>query len=192
MNFPNKLTFSRIILGPLFMLSFFGGKIYLSVALILANLIGDFFDGYIARKNKNVTKLGEILDPSIDLLFFLFVYLSFSLNGYNKINWFIIPVLLIFLSFIPNIKKSLFEKKPLKDGSFEFSKTNEIKVFHTKTKYFHTPLLYAFAIISTLGHNFEIIFLATIALFTITCLETFLRSIKHSLESIKIGKKPKL
>ena len=85
MNLPTKITFSRIIaiilmIIGLFVLSFFKfdlpilgntniNLIFLIVCIffIVASLT-DFLDGYLARKNNQVTDLGKFLDPVADKL----------------------------------------------------------------------------------------------------------------------------
>ena len=85
MNLPTKITFSRIIaiilmIIGLFVLSFFRfdlpilgntkiNLIFLIVCIffIVASLT-DFLDGYLARKNNQVTDLGKFLDPVADKL----------------------------------------------------------------------------------------------------------------------------
>lgn len=181
MNFPNKLTLSRIILGPLFLLSFISGRIYFSLFFLSLNFFGDIIDGYLARKRKETTKFGEIIDPSVDLLFFLFVGLSFSLEGVEEINWFLIPVIFILLSFFPNIKNRILQKKPIREGPFQFAKSGEVKIFHTKTKYIHSPLIYTYVFLVLFDLNFGAIFWLAIVVFTLTCFEAFLRSVKFSL-----------
>ncbi|HOK35217.1 MAG TPA: CDP-alcohol phosphatidyltransferase family protein [Candidatus Pacearchaeota archaeon] len=174
MNFVNKLTLSRAILGPIFLWSFLENKTNLAFICLCLNLIGDFFDGFLARKRKEVSKTGEVIDPAVDLLFFAFVGLSFSLKGINEINYFLIPILFISFSFLPNLKK----------GFFLFTDLNELTIFHTKTKYLHTPLIYLLCILMIFNlQNVEytILFWLTFVLFTLTTLETFLRSLKFSI-----------
>lgn len=71
MNIPNSLTILRIILIPLFVVVMltsipYGGTI--GAALFLFAALTDSLDGYLARKWKQTTKLGAILDPLADKL----------------------------------------------------------------------------------------------------------------------------
>jgi len=71
MNLANKLTLSRIFLIPVFMLILliripFGEYIAAIVFIIAASTDG--LDGYIARKRKEVTNLGKLMDPLADKL----------------------------------------------------------------------------------------------------------------------------
>ena len=74
MNLPNKLSFLRIILVPLFMLFLFlrnDFPVYadiLALVTFVAAAITDGLDGYIARREQIITKLGKILDPLADKL----------------------------------------------------------------------------------------------------------------------------
>ncbi|MBO5328511.1 MAG: CDP-diacylglycerol--glycerol-3-phosphate 3-phosphatidyltransferase, partial [Clostridia bacterium] len=69
MNLPNKLTISRVLMIPLFVLFFylnFAGHYFVAVGVFALACITDFLDGYIARKYKLVTNLGKFLDPIAD------------------------------------------------------------------------------------------------------------------------------
>lgn len=83
MNIPNKITISRIILIPIFILLFtipvtWGEVMIGSEVLPVTHLIGgiifiiaagtDWLDGYYARKYNLVTNLGKFLDPLADKL----------------------------------------------------------------------------------------------------------------------------
>ncbi|MGB4253616.1 MAG: CDP-alcohol phosphatidyltransferase family protein [Minisyncoccales bacterium] len=171
MTFVNKLTLSRIVLGPIFLWAFMAEKNILAFTCLCFNLIGDFLDGFLARKRKETSKLGEVLDPAVDLLFFLFIGFSFSLKGINEINYFLIPVLFIGLSFLPNIKQ----------GFFLFTDINELTIFHTKTKYIHTPLIYLLCSLMIFDFEYWFLFWLVFVIFSLTALETFLRSVKVSM-----------
>jgi CDP-diacylglycerol--glycerol-3-phosphate 3-phosphatidyltransferase len=78
MNLPNTLTVARIFLVPLLvsvLLTKFEGRLVmgLPVELVAAAIFGiasltDWLDGYLARRRKQVTTLGQILDPLADKL----------------------------------------------------------------------------------------------------------------------------
>lgn len=71
MNLPNKLTVLRIILIPLFV-CFLLVKIpygtYLAAFIFILAALTDSLDGYLARRWRQITKLGIILDPLADKL----------------------------------------------------------------------------------------------------------------------------
>ncbi len=71
LNLPNVLTIFRIFLVPLFMF-FLLTRIqygnYLAAGVFIMAAVTDSLDGYIARRRKQVTKLGIILDPLADKL----------------------------------------------------------------------------------------------------------------------------
>ncbi len=70
MNLPNKITLTRILFIPVFILVFFLDMIpynYLIAGIIYAvAAFTDFIDGYIARSRGLVTNLGKFLDPIAD------------------------------------------------------------------------------------------------------------------------------
>lgn len=74
LNLPNKITISRIVLIPLviffYLANFIPYNIGKFVALFVFMLAAytDHLDGYLARKNNQVTNLGKFLDPIADKL----------------------------------------------------------------------------------------------------------------------------
>ena len=78
MNLPNTLSVARIFLVPVLvsvLLTKFEGRVImgLPVELVAAAIFGiasltDWLDGYLARRRKQVTTLGQILDPLADKL----------------------------------------------------------------------------------------------------------------------------
>lgn len=74
MNTPNKITLFRIILIPVFIV-FFLGQLpdqktadIVSLCLFATASVSDFLDGWLARKNHQVTDFGKLMDPLADKL----------------------------------------------------------------------------------------------------------------------------
>ena len=81
MNLPNKLTIFRIILVPIMVIKPYLGNtgniseipiswIIIDLIFILAS-ITDKLDGYLARKNNQITTFGKFLDPLADKILVL-------------------------------------------------------------------------------------------------------------------------
>jgi CDP-diacylglycerol--glycerol-3-phosphate 3-phosphatidyltransferase len=78
MNLPNALTLGRIFLIPLLvvvLLTKFEGRLIFGVRkeLVGAAIFGiaaltDWLDGYLARRRKQITTLGQLMDPLADKL----------------------------------------------------------------------------------------------------------------------------
>ena len=78
LNLPNALTIARIVLVPLLvvvLLTKFEGRMVFGVRkeLVGAAIFGiasltDWLDGYLARRRKQVTTLGQLMDPLADKL----------------------------------------------------------------------------------------------------------------------------
>jgi cardiolipin synthase len=76
-NIPNIISIIRIILTIPFIV-LLNNKFYSLVMLIFPLIIiSDFLDGFIARKTKNVTKIGVILDPIADKILLISTFIVF-------------------------------------------------------------------------------------------------------------------
>ena len=107
MNLPNKLTVFRIILVPIIVIislinipgEFMGvptNMIVMGIIFIIASLT-DKLDGYLARKNNQVTTFGKFLDPIADKILVLAVMIIFV--ELNKLpSW--VPIIVLFREFI--------------------------------------------------------------------------------------------
>ena len=68
-NLPNLLTAFRILLVPILvvvLLTELDGREFIGLGLFLLAALTDFLDGFLARRNKQVTNLGKLLDPAAD------------------------------------------------------------------------------------------------------------------------------
>ncbi len=74
LNLPNLLTFTRILLIPVFVMLFAtptpDRSLMAAIVFVVAALT-DLLDGYLARKSGQVTMLGKLLDPIADKLLVL-------------------------------------------------------------------------------------------------------------------------
>ena len=87
MNLPNKLTLTRILLVPVFMIFVslgqyitpsYNPRYYLIAGVVFAVAsFTDFLDGYLARKNNLVTDFGKFMDPLADKLLVVAAMLLF-------------------------------------------------------------------------------------------------------------------
>lgn len=70
-NLPNTLTLFRMFLVPVvvtIILTKFEGKEWIGVGVFLLAALTDFVDGWLARRWRQVTPLGKLLDPMADKL----------------------------------------------------------------------------------------------------------------------------
>ncbi len=72
MNLANKITIARVILVPIFMIFLLVRVIpygeFWSAAIFILAAATDSLDGYVARKQKSITKFGKFMDPLADKL----------------------------------------------------------------------------------------------------------------------------
>lgn len=93
-NAPNILTLVRMILIPFFVLFYFidvpNWNIYAAIIFIVAAFT-DWLDGFLARRNNQVSDFGKLWDPIADKLLVLAALLL--LMDWGKVG--LIPVLII-------------------------------------------------------------------------------------------------
>jgi len=124
-NIPNFLSISRIISSiPLvYFLNNINAPNYVfySILVVFFIVISDVLDGYLARKNKEITDLGKIIDPVADkvCLMAVLVYLI-SLYQIPFLIFFILLSIrdtvlltfsLYFLLYTDHVPQAIFEGK---------------------------------------------------------------------------------
>ncbi|CAM4371209.1 CDP-alcohol phosphatidyltransferase family protein [Paenibacillus alkaliterrae] len=85
MNLPNLLTTLRFVLIPVYITVFVKGHMIPAFLIMVAAGITDVLDGYIARRNGQVTTIGMMLDPLADKLMLITVIVSLLISGH--ISW---------------------------------------------------------------------------------------------------------
>ncbi len=128
MNTPTKLTITRILLTILILLlllfpfyeigikfpKILVNGIYVKVEYCIAGVIfiiasfTDFLDGYLARKNNQVTDLGKMLDAIADKLLVNPILIVLAVQGFITV-W--IPVLIIFRDIVVDAIKMEASRK---------------------------------------------------------------------------------
>lgn len=100
MNLPNKMTVTRLVMVPVFFISFListlsfkGAEVISTVMMVICYAVAelsDLLDGKIARKYNLVTDLGKVLDPFADTLSHLTFFVCFMKIGIMPVWSFII------------------------------------------------------------------------------------------------------
>lgn len=94
MSIPNLLSLLRLLMVPLFPVVYHldipNDNLYAAGVYFLAACT-DVFDGWLARRTGQVTKLGRILDPLADKAMAFTVLLTITLDG--VVHWWAIVVI---------------------------------------------------------------------------------------------------
>ena len=80
-NLPNILTMLRLVLIPVFAGLFLAGYEKWALAVFIIASITDYLDGYLARKNNQITAFGKLMDPLADKLMVCTALLGQGLSG---------------------------------------------------------------------------------------------------------------
>ena len=94
---PNYLTIGRIVIVPVFVVSFYLPGFYGDVipfALFVVASFTDFLDGLLARMYKEESKLGELLDPIADKIIVAAALILLVMDGTIK-NYEVIAAIII-------------------------------------------------------------------------------------------------
>jgi CDP-diacylglycerol---glycerol-3-phosphate 3-phosphatidyltransferase len=112
MELANLLTIIRIALAPIFIIFFMINTFWsllISTGLFAIAELTDFFDGIIARRYKQVTFFGKLMDPFADSISRFTVFLCFLAKG-------LAPVWLIAIFFYRDVLVSVIRVFSMKEG----------------------------------------------------------------------------
>jgi cardiolipin synthase len=122
LSLPNLLTLSRILAVPILVFLLWKPAPYdyaITFVLYCIVVITDYFDGYLARAQGQISKLGQFLDPIADKIMIAAVLVmlmaSRKADGAAPIieNWAVIPALIILLReiIVSGLREFLAELK---------------------------------------------------------------------------------
>ncbi|HMH58699.1 MAG TPA: CDP-alcohol phosphatidyltransferase family protein [Galbitalea sp.] len=91
LTIPNLLSFIRLALVPVFLVFIIVGADLAALIVLVVSSITDYFDGVIARKFQQVTRLGQLLDPAADRLFIFAALVGLCVR--DIIPWWLVVVI---------------------------------------------------------------------------------------------------
>ena len=127
---PNYLTIGRIIIVPIFVITFYLPGFYGDVipfALFLIDSFTDFLDGLLARMYKEESKLGELLDPIADKIIVATALILLVMAGTIK-NYEVIAAIIILTREI--LISGLREFLAIGKINFQFQTWQRLKLFY--------------------------------------------------------------
>ncbi len=88
---PNLLSFLRLALVPVFLYLIIDGYDALALLVLVISSVTDFLDGLIARTFKQISRLGQLLDPAADRLFIFAALIGLAVR--EVIPWWLFVVI---------------------------------------------------------------------------------------------------
>ena len=125
LKIPNILTIGRIIIVPIFVITFFipgfFGDLIPFFLFVLASFT-DYLDGLLARFFKEESKLGELLDPIADKILVAAALILLVMNGTIKNYEVIAAVIILTREILVSGLKRIFSKRKNYNASNKLSK----------------------------------------------------------------------
>ncbi|HEV8023587.1 MAG TPA: CDP-alcohol phosphatidyltransferase family protein, partial [Candidatus Nanopelagicales bacterium] len=106
---PNALSLARLVGIPVFLWLVLveQADIWAFVVLVIAGA-SDWFDGYLARRLDQQSRLGELLDPLVDRLYILATIVGLALR--DVIGWWLVALLIgrdvLLVVLLPLLRRS--------------------------------------------------------------------------------------
>jgi cardiolipin synthase (CMP-forming) len=91
LTIPNLLSFIRLALVPVFLVFIIVGADLAALIVLVVSSVTDYFDGVIARKFQQVSRLGQLLDPAADRLFIFAALVGLCVR--DIIPWWLVVVI---------------------------------------------------------------------------------------------------
>lgn len=90
---PNILSFARLLAIPVFTWLIIAGHDLPAVIILMISAVTDWFDGFLARKLHQSTKLGAQLDPVTDRLYIFATIIALLVRG--MVPWWFVAALIL-------------------------------------------------------------------------------------------------
>jgi len=81
LGWPSAITLTRVALVPAFLIFAVEGRFRLAFAVFVVAIVSDVADGWVARRFRQETLLGTILDPLADILCTFWLFFALWLGG---------------------------------------------------------------------------------------------------------------
>ena len=88
---PNILSMLRLALVPVFLVYIVLGDYIVALVVLVVASLTDLLDGYLARRLRQVTRLGQLLDPAADRLYIFAALVGLAANG--LVPWWIVVLI---------------------------------------------------------------------------------------------------
>ena len=116
----------RVCFAPIFLLLYYvpiwtgmdslaRASAFTMIPLLIIFELTDFFDGYFARKNNDVSDFGKLFDPFADIMLNLTVFIC-GMTSYNRITGGYMPVLVFVLILYRELSMNFLRMVASKQG----------------------------------------------------------------------------
>lgn len=78
---PNVLSFIRLALVPVFLVLIIAGEDGFALIVLVVSSVSDYLDGVIARRFRQMSRLGQLLDPAADRAFIFAALVGLAIRG---------------------------------------------------------------------------------------------------------------
>ena len=93
LTIPNMLSFVRLLLVPVFAALIILKYDAAAIIVLMVSGFTDYLDGWLARRWRQVTRIGALLDPAADRLYILTTLLGLAYRG--VIPWWLVLLLVV-------------------------------------------------------------------------------------------------
>lgn len=93
LTIPNVISFVRLLMVPVVLVLILTGRDVAAVVVLVCSGASDWFDGVIARRFNQMSRLGRFLDPAADRLFIAVTLIGMAVRG--LLPWWLVAVIFL-------------------------------------------------------------------------------------------------